>query len=100
MENESLLIVVAHPDDEVLGAGGTAAVYSQRGVTVRSCILSAQADARTRRPASQELAADIDQAAEILGMQEPILGDFPNIQLNSVPHLDLVVATPREQPRP
>lgn len=86
----SVLIVVAHPDDEVLGCGATAAQLVSRGIDVRACILSAQAAARRGRPEVEQLHADMRRAQEILGLGDPILGDFPNIKLNTVAHLDLV----------
>lgn len=86
----STLIVVAHPDDEVLGCGATASARAANGVPVRACILSAKAAARSGRPEVQELHDDMRRAGEILGLGEPILGDFPNIKLNTVAHLDLV----------
>lgn len=86
----SILIVVAHPDDEVLGCGATAALLASKGVEVHSCILSGGADARTLRPTDQELLDDINSAQHKMGIGDPILGAFPNIQLNTVSHLDLV----------
>ena len=86
----SVLIVVAHPDDEVLGCGGAAAYFASQGIEVRSCILSSRADARQHRPEVDQLKEDLSRAQAVLGLQEPILGDFPNIQFNTVAHLDLV----------
>ena len=86
----SVLIVVAHPDDEVLGCGATAAVLSARGVSVRACILSGGAEARRNRPAKKVLHSDTRTASRLLGMKEPILGPFPNIKFNVVPTLDMV----------
>ena len=86
----SVLIVVAHPDDEVLGCGGTAAGLALQGVPVHTCILSGNADARRQHPTSPALQAHACNASRVLGLAEPCLGDFPNIAFNPVPHLELV----------
>ncbi|WP_299931002.1 PIG-L deacetylase family protein [uncultured Nocardioides sp.] len=90
MTDDNVLIVVAHPDDDVLGCGGTAYRLAQRGVAVRAAILCGQVGARNYRPTDTALADDMARATEILGIGTPILGDFPNIQMNTVPHLELV----------
>ncbi|KYH30422.1 1D-myo-inositol 2-acetamido-2-deoxy-alpha-D-glucopyranoside deacetylase [Clostridium tepidiprofundi DSM 19306] len=41
------LIVVAHPDDEVLGAGATMYKLVQKGHLVNVCILSGEVNARS-----------------------------------------------------
>jgi LmbE family N-acetylglucosaminyl deacetylase len=84
------LIVAAHPDDEVLGAGGLASRLASNGIEVTSLILCGLAEARTQRPETEDLLRDALAAQRRLGMQEPILGTFPNIRLNTVPHIELV----------
>lgn len=86
----STLIVVAHPDDEVLGCGGLAAGFARRGDPVRACILSGKVSARRGRPSLKRLAHDIRRAHGMLGLEDAIIGDFPNIAFNAVPQLDLV----------
>lgn len=87
---ESILVVVAHPDDEALGCGATARALADAGHTVRTVILSGEVTARAHRPSDDELLRDTCEASRILGMKKPNLGPFPNIKMNSVPHLDLV----------
>lgn len=84
------LIVVAHPDDEVLGAG--AAMYQKhlQGDAVDVCILSGGVSARHLRPGDSELSADIASSGAVLGVRNYFIGDFPNIQFNTTPHLKLV----------
>jgi LmbE family N-acetylglucosaminyl deacetylase len=86
----SYLIVVAHPDDEVLGAGATMYRLAQLGHSVNVCILSAEVNARNHRPSAEELNEDVSSSMNILGVKKVIKGDFPNIQMNIVPHLKLV----------
>jgi len=84
------LIVVAHPDDEVLGAGATMYKLAQEGHSVNVCILVGEVNARNHRPSDNELEEDVNSAMEILGIDKTIKGKFPNIKLNIVPHLELV----------
>ena len=84
------LLVVAHPDDEVLGAGAAIYKLTKEGHTVHACILSAEANARAHRPEDDELAADIAASTSLIGISQRYCGSFPNIQLNNVPHLHLV----------
>jgi N-acetylglucosamine malate deacetylase 1 len=86
----SYLIVVAHPDDEVLGAGATMYKLSQEGKSVNVCILSGDVSARNFRPSTEELNEDVFNAMKILGVDKIISGDFPNIEFNTVKHLKLV----------
>jgi LmbE family N-acetylglucosaminyl deacetylase len=88
----NVLVIVAHPDDEVLGAGGTIARHAARGDNVRILII---ADGETSRPgappaamaARQKAAAD---AARVLGAQ--LLGclGLPDQRLDTVPLLEIV----------
>ncbi len=84
------LVVVAHPDDEILGFGGAGAVCVKNGEIVQPVILSGGVDARTHRPTDAELFDDMINANQTLGFEKPILGSFPNIRMNTISHLDLV----------
>lgn len=82
------LIAVAHPDDEVLGAGGTIHKLVKNGDKVAVCIMVSQAAARANL--SDTLEFDEQKALTLLGVEKVYRADFPNIKMNTVPHLDLV----------
>ena len=84
------LIVVAHPDDEVLGAGASIYKWTQQGDTVDVCIMSAEAKARAFRPEDNELEDDTHAALAFIGVGKEYEGTFPNIEMNTVSHLKLV----------
>ena len=82
------LVVVAHPDDEVLGAGATIHKLIEQGNEVAVCTMANHAAARTN--ISDTLADDQKKAMSILGVKTVYSADFPNIKMNTVPHLELV----------
>jgi len=84
------LVVVAHPDDEILGFGATGAKLAAAGEVVQPLILCGRVDARTQRPTDQQLFEDMLAANQKVGFCRPALGDFPNLRMNSVDHLDIV----------
>jgi N-acetylglucosamine malate deacetylase 1 len=86
----SYLVVVAHPDDEVLGAGATMYKLAQEGHSVNVCILSGEVNARNFRPSTEELSEDVNNSMNILGVDRVITGTFPNIEFNNAGHLQLV----------
>ncbi len=84
------LVVVAHPDDEILGFGGTGAKLVNNGETVQPIILCGNVDVRNYRPTDEELYQDMCAANYELGFAEPVLGTFPNIKMNTIPHIEVV----------
>jgi len=82
------LFVVAHPDDESNAAGGTIHKLVTEGHNVAVAIMVSNAEAR--RNLSSTLYADEQEAMKILGVTKVYHSDFPNIKMNTVPHLELV----------
>lgn len=82
------LVVVAHPDDEVLGAGATIHKLIENGNKVAVAIMVSQAAAR--KDLSSTLSDDEAEALSIIGVKKKYDADFPNIKMNTVPHLELV----------
>ena len=86
------LIVVAHPDDEVLGFGAAGSRYVSEGHKVYPFIMCSGVSQRNKRPSDNELLQDIISANQELGFQEPILQNFANLETNTIPHVELVKA--------
>ncbi len=84
------LLVVAHPDDEVLGAGAAIWKWTHSGDIVDVCVMSTEAKARAFRPEDKELNDDLNSSLNYLGVNKKFEGIFPNIEMNTVPHLQLV----------
>lgn len=82
------LIVVAHPDDEVLGAGATMYKLKKQGHKVAVVTMANHAAARANISAT--LSKDQEESMKILGVDKIYTADFPNIKMNIVPHLELV----------
>lgn len=84
----NILFVVAHPDDEVLGAGATIPKLVAQSHRVAIAVMCAHAAAR--KGLSSTLSDDEARAMAILGVCKTYHADFPNIKMNTIPHLDLV----------
>lgn len=82
------LVVVAHPDDEVLGAGATIHKLIKSGNKVAVCVMSNRATARVN--ISDTLANDEKEAFNIIGVDKSYIADFPNIKMNTIAHIELV----------
>jgi LmbE family N-acetylglucosaminyl deacetylase len=93
----AVLVVAAHPDDEVLGCGGTIARHADAGDAVHVLIVAEGATSRRqqrdRAEATHELSAlsqAAQQAGAILGAQGVELLDLPDNRLDSLDRLDLI----------
>lgn len=94
---KKVLVVCAHPGDEILGCGGTLALHAQRGDDVRVVVLG---DGWTSRMKSLEKgleSVDLNvlekqgrEALAILGVKEVQYHRFPDNRFDNVPLLDLV----------
>ena len=92
-----VLVVAAHPDDEILGCGGTMALHSQRGDEVYVLILGEgvtsrdeKRDRERREKEIAELKHQVEAANKIVGTKKTFLFDFPDNRFDSVALLDMV----------
>jgi len=97
VEAQNVLVVAAHPDDEVLGCGGTIARHADAGDQVQVLIVAEGATSRQqhrdRSLAMEELSLlsqASQQAGRILGARGVELLDLPDNRLDSLNRLDLI----------
>lgn len=94
MKNKKILVVAAHPDDEVLGCGGTMARLVRDGNEVFTLILGTGITSRQNNNFSEleikNLKENMYKANEILGVKEIFDFNFPDNKFDSVPLLDIV----------
>ena len=86
----NVLVIGAHPDDEILGPGGTLVKHKMNGDDIYSCILCEHVTARKNKPEHEEFLKQVHEAANIIGIKDTMFFDFPNIKMNVIPTLDLV----------
>lgn len=86
------LILAPHPDDEVLGCGGTIARLAALGCDVHVAILTRGAPPRFNVRQSDAVRAEACAAHSALGVTETHWLDFPAAELDRVPHADLNAA--------
>jgi LmbE family N-acetylglucosaminyl deacetylase len=94
-----IAVIAAHPDDEVLGCGGTIARHVAEGDEAHVLIVAEGATSRSTtrdRSGSQEqlsqLAVSARRANELLGTTNLELLEFPDNRLDSIDLLDVVKA--------
>lgn len=105
LKNKRVLLVVAHPDDELLGLGGTMhKLIKEQNVLVHVVILgegiTSRSDNRDTEHWQNELnihRSNIAQAQSAIGFQSVAIYDFPDNRFDSVALLDIVKVVEKEK---
>lgn len=91
---KTILVLAAHPDDEVLGCGGTIARYAHEGANIHIVFFTDGVNARRKNNEmfgeSVRRRRAAETAAQLLGAQTVTFGDFPDNRMDSVDLLDIV----------
>ena len=92
----NVLVVAAHPDDELLGCGGTAARLAREGHSVYMAILGEGLTSRSARrenadsSALKNLKNCSQRVADLLGVKELSLHGLPDNRFDSLPLLEVI----------
>jgi len=84
-----ILVIVAHPDDEVLGMGATIKKLAKKNV-IHLCVVSEGASAQYKDKKMIKVRKEAcKKAGKILGISHVSFLDFPDMRLDSIPHLEI-----------
>jgi len=79
-----VLVVAAHPDDELLGVGGTIASHVAKGDQVRVVVMCEGFSSRYNPDWDGEVRKQANEAARILGVTDLVLGNMPDQRLETL----------------
>ncbi len=88
-----VLVIAAHPDDELLGCGGTVALHARAGDDVTSVIVC-EGESLRYGPGGVGQGEHIRRAAETLGVQDVRTLGFPDQRLDTITLTEII--TPLE----
>jgi LmbE family N-acetylglucosaminyl deacetylase len=87
-----ILVIAPHPDDEVLGCGGTMARLAEMGSGVEVAIVTEGKPPRYDRNGVEKLRAEAAAAHKLLGVRATHYLELPAAELDGIPHTDLNAA--------
>lgn len=96
-KKKTILVVAAHPDDEILGCGATIARFIKEGCEAHTLILGEgitsrdeKRDANKRKTEIEALKKQVYKANKAIGVKDIVFGNLPDNRFDSIPLLDIV----------
>ena len=81
----NVLIIAPHPDDEVLGCGGTIAKRASQGHNVYVCVVTKGGEPLFHEKDVEQVRSECREADRLLGVKETFFLDYPAVRLEEVP---------------
>lgn len=83
-----VLVIAPHPDDEVIGVGGTIAKRAAAGDEVYVCVVTRGPKNLFPEDLVEQTRKECREADAMLGVKETIFLDFPAVMLETVPRYE------------
>ena len=87
LKNKRILILAAHPDDEVLGVGATANMLNSLDCKIELITFTDGVSSRDSHENNRNI--KLEEVSKIIGIQKYTYGSFPDNALDSVSMLEL-----------
>ena len=84
-----VLVIAPHPDDEIIGVGGTIAKRVNNGDEVYVCVVTKGQEPMFKKEFIEQGRTECREADARLGVAETIFLDFPAVMLETVPRHEL-----------
>lgn len=84
-----IMVLASHPDDEVLGAGGTIAKHTAEGDDVYLCIMTKAYTPEWSEKFIKSRSKEIEKSKKILGIKKVYFLDYPTVKLDTIPQKEL-----------
>jgi len=80
-----VLVIAAHPDDEILGVGGALLKHKEAGDEMFVCMATSAYEPEWTKEYIEEKLVEAKEVDKILGTTKRICCDFPTVKLNTIP---------------
>jgi len=84
-----ILVIAPHPDDEVLGVGGTIAKHTKMGDEVYLCVVTKAYTPDWSEEFIKNREKEVLKVNKILGIKKTYFLDFPTVKLDTIPQKEL-----------
>ncbi len=81
-EDQNILCLFAHPDDESFGPAGTIATLSKNNSVSLVCVTDGAYDEQTREEVSATRSKELSKACKVLGIEDHFILGFPDGSLS------------------
>ena len=100
-KNKNILVVAAHPDDEILGCGGSLLHFRNKGYKIKILFMAdGESSRKIKRKKKYELITKRESQAKLVSKRSkflpPVFFRYPDNQMDSVPLLEIVKKIEKE----